>query len=244
MPNQFRLGVVCSLFNQIDKDRSTSVSAAELRVLLLGVRLDEDDLSTDRDVENVLESFDTTGDGRINQEEFIAGMTKLLDDLAEERRNRIKGSRATNSQVNIIKLTPHSYFCQKLTENAAADPILYNANLQVSDSSQQGLLVNNNTSNVSKSQSSQTTWLNYLQALSLVILGIVLMSAFAEPLITSVVGFATAAYLPNFSVSYLAIPLATNYRVAVQAFASSGNKSQNSISLTLSTVSSSLVQSK
>ncbi|KAG6419217.1 hypothetical protein SASPL_121433 [Salvia splendens] len=208
MPHQFRLGVVCSLFNQIDKDRSTSVSAAELRVLLLGVRLDEDDLSTDRDVENVLESFDTTGDGRINQEEFIAGMTKLLDDLAEERRNRIKGSRATNSQA--------------------------------SDPSQQGLLVNSNTSNVSKSQSSQTTWLNYLQALSLVILGIALMSAFAEPLITSVVGFATAAYLPNFSVSYLAIPLATNYRVAVQAFASSGNKSQNSISLTLSTLYSSV----
>ncbi|XP_057764343.1 sodium/calcium exchanger NCL2-like [Salvia miltiorrhiza] len=187
------------LFKQIDKDKSTSISAAELRVLLLGVRMDEGDLSTDRDVENILVSFDTTGDGRINQEEFVEGMTKLLADLAKERINRIKG---TNSQDN--------------------DPL------------QQGLLGGSNSSSGSRSQSAITTWLNYLKALSLVILGIALMCAFAEPLITSVVGFATAANLPNFSVSYLVIPLAMNYRVAVQTFASSRLKTQNSISLTLS----------
>lgn len=73
--------------------------------------MDEDDLSKDRDVENVLESFDTTGDGRINQEEFVTGMTKLLGDLAEERLNRIKGNRA-NSQVKKKQL--QSQFCQKM----------------------------------------------------------------------------------------------------------------------------------
>ncbi|KAG6392017.1 hypothetical protein SASPL_146219 [Salvia splendens] len=186
------------LFSQIDKDKSTSISAAELRVLLLGVRMDEGDLSTDRDVENILESFDTTGDGRINREEFVIGMTKLLNELAKERLDRIKKSRDN-------------------------DPL------------QQGLLGDSDNTNERRAgRSDLTTWLNYLKALSLVILGIALMLSFAEPLITSVVGFATAAHLPNFSVPYLAIPLATNYRVAVQAFTSSPRKTQNSISLTLS----------
>ncbi|KAL1537816.1 sodium/calcium exchanger NCL2-like [Salvia divinorum] len=186
------------LFSQIDRDRSTSVSAAELRVLLLGVRMDEGDFSTDRDVENILESFDTTGDGRINREEFVVGMTKLLNELAKERLNRIKKSRSSN------------------------DPL------------QQGLLDDSDSPNESTSRRDLITWLNYLKALSLVIFGIALMLSFAEPLITTVVGFATAANLPNFSVSYFAIPLAMNYRVAVQAFTSSRTKTQNSISLTLS----------
>lgn len=61
--------------------------------------MDEGDLSTDRDVETILESFDLTEDGHINQEEFIKGMNKILSEIAEERMNRIKGSRGSNSQV-------------------------------------------------------------------------------------------------------------------------------------------------
>lgn len=163
--------------------------------------MDEGDLSTDRDVENILESFDTTGDGRINREEFVVGMTKLLNELAKERLDRIKKSRDN-------------------------DPL------------QQSLLGDIDNTNERRGRSDLTTWLNYLKALSLVILGSALMLSFAEPLITSVVGFATAAHLPNFSVPYLAIPLAMNYRVAVQAFTSAPRKTQNSISLTLSAVSS------
>ncbi|KAH6761730.1 ATP synthase F1 complex assembly factor [Perilla frutescens var. hirtella] len=55
-----------------------------------------------------------------------------------------------------------------------------------------------------------------------------------EPLINSVVSFATATNLPNFSVGYLAIPLAMNYRVAVQTITLSRERSHKSISLTLS----------
>ncbi|KAH6829132.1 hypothetical protein C2S53_013280 [Perilla frutescens var. hirtella] len=189
------------LFHQIDKDNSTSISAAELRVLLLGVRMDEGDLSTDRDVEHILGSFDASEDGRINEEEFVQGMTKLLSEMAEERINRIKSSRS-HSQDN--------------------------------DQLQQGLLGNSSSTNTSRSPRPTNRWLNYLKAVFFVILGIVLLCAFAEPLINSVVSFATAANLPNFSVGYLAIPLAMNYRVAVQTIASSRQKSQKTISLTLS----------
>lgn len=66
------------------------MSAAELRVLLLGVRMDDDDLSTERDVENILASFDVSGDGRIDQAEFVRGMTQLVSDLSDQTPNRIK----------------------------------------------------------------------------------------------------------------------------------------------------------
>ncbi|KAL0407407.1 UNVERIFIED_CONTAM: Sodium/calcium exchanger NCL2 [Sesamum latifolium] len=66
------------LFNKINKNNDASISTAELRVLLLGVHMDDDDSSTDRNVENIMASLDTSADGRINQDEFIKGMTKFL----------------------------------------------------------------------------------------------------------------------------------------------------------------------
>ncbi|GER24467.1 RNA helicase family protein, partial [Striga asiatica] len=151
------------LFDRIDKDSSASVSALELRVLLLGLKLD-DDLSTERDVQNVLESFDVSGDGRITRDEFITGMTKLVYDLFDQTPGLVKVS----------------------------------------------------------------------GAFSFVIFGTVLLCALSEPLIKSVVGFSQASNLSSFSVSYLAIPFAMNYGVAVNSIASARQKSQKSISLTLS----------
>lgn len=127
-------------------------------------------------------------------------------------------------------------------KNAAV--LIYTVKFQDNDQLQEGLLTSSSSGNRSRNPSATNPWLNYLRAAFLVILGVVMLCVFAEPLIVTVAGFATAANLPNFSVSYLAIPLATNYRVAVQTFSSSTKKTQNSISLTLSAVSSSPLPSK
>ncbi|XP_011096402.1 uncharacterized protein LOC105175605 isoform X2 [Sesamum indicum] len=190
------------LFNKIDKDGSRSVSAAELRVLLLGVKMDDDDLSTDRDVENILESFDTSGDGRISQDEFIKGMTTLVSDISDQTPDRIKIGGGSNSQNN--------------------------------SQLQQGLLTNSTGTSTSKLQRVSNSWLNYSRALFFVIVGTVMLCALGEPLIKSVVAFSQAANLPSFCVSYLAIPFALNYGAAIQSIASARQKTQKSISLTLS----------
>ncbi|KAI3456191.1 hypothetical protein Pfo_012854 [Paulownia fortunei] len=187
------------LFNKIDKNNNASVSALELRVLLLGVKMDNDDLRTDRDIENILESFDTSGDGRINQDEFIRGMTKLVSDLSDQTPDFIKISGGSNSQNN--------------------------------SQLQQGLLAN---STRTSQKASINSWLNYFRAVFFVTVGTVMLCALSEPLIKSVVSFAQAANLSSFCVSYLAIPFAMNYGVAVQSIASSRQKTQKSISLTLS----------
>ncbi|KAL8523821.1 hypothetical protein ACS0TY_013697 [Phlomoides rotata] len=87
-----------ALFDRIDKDNNTFISAAELRVLLLGMKIDDDDdLAKARDIESVLVSFDTSGDGRINQEEFVKGMIILVIDLYDEK-DRAKKSGGSTSQ--------------------------------------------------------------------------------------------------------------------------------------------------
>lgn len=103
--------------------------------------------------------------------------------------------------------------------------------MQNSSELQQGLL------DKSTSTKARNLWWDLFMAAFYVILGTVMLCALAEPLINSVVAFAQAANLPSFSVSYLAIPFAMNYRVAVQSIASARQKTQKSISLTLSAVS-------
>ncbi|KAL0321274.1 UNVERIFIED_CONTAM: Sodium/calcium exchanger NCL2 [Sesamum radiatum] len=180
------------LFNKINKNNDASISTAELRVLLLGVHMDDDDSSTDRNVENIMASLDTSADGRINQDEFIKGMTKLVSDISNQ--------------------TPVS-------------------NSQNTNQATQGLL----TSSTQTSQTSNS-WLNYLRATYFLTVGTVMLCAFAEPLIRTVVDFAQAANLSSFSVSYMAIPFAMNYGVAVQSISSARQKTQKSISLTLSAI--------
>ncbi|KAI3456190.1 hypothetical protein Pfo_012853 [Paulownia fortunei] len=184
------------LFNKIDQNNNASISATELRVLLLGIKMDDDDLSTERDVENILESFDTSGDGRIDQDEFVNSMTKIVSDLCDQTPDRITMSGCSKSQ---------------------------------------GLLANGNGGkSTSTGRRASNSWPNYLRAFYFVTIGTVMLCALAQPLAKSVVTFAQAANLSSFWVSYLAVPFATNYGVAVQSITSARQKTQKSISLTLS----------
>lgn len=190
---------ILQLFNRLDKNKSTSISATELRVLLLGAKIDDDDqLSTDRNIENILASFDVSGDGLINQDEFVRGMTQLVSDFSNQNADSIKKGGGKNSQNT--------------------------------SQAQQGLLSNAS----STSQTTSNSWLTIFNATFLIIFGIFMLCVLSEPLIKSVVGFAQAANLSSFSVSYLVIPFAMNYGAAVQSIASARQKTQKSISLTIS----------
>lgn len=79
-----------------------SVSATELRVLFLGLRSDND-LSTDKDVEDIMESFDITGDAGINRDEFVTKMTKLVNDLSNTTRGpKLQNAVSSNTKVNSL----------------------------------------------------------------------------------------------------------------------------------------------
>lgn len=191
------------LFSKIDKNNNASVSATELRVLLMGVNIDdEDDLDTNRDIESILKSFDTDGNERINQDEFIKGMTKLVSDLSDHTPDFIKFIKGNNSQDK-------SQVQEGLLSNPPTKP-------------RTSLPIN--------------SLFNYAKAFFFVTIGIVMLCALSEPLIKSVVIFSQVANFNSFIVSYLAIPFAMNYGVAVNSLASARQKSKKSISLTLSAI--------
>ncbi|XP_073312721.1 sodium/calcium exchanger NCL2-like [Primulina huaijiensis] len=190
---------ILQLFNRVDKNKSASISAAELRVLLLGAKIDDsDDLTTDRNIENILASFDVSGDGLINRDEFVKGMAQLVSKISNQDADSIKKGGGKNSQNT--------------------------------SQTQQGQL----SKASSTSQRTSNSWLTIFKATLWIILGTFMLCALSEPLIKSVVSFAQAANLSSFSVSYLVIPFALNYGVAVQSIASARQKTQKSISLTLS----------
>ncbi|CAA2934625.1 sodium calcium exchanger NCL2-like [Olea europaea subsp. europaea] len=190
---------------EVDRNRNGSVSEAELRVFFLGLKLNDDDLSTEKDVEDIMESFDITGDAGINRDEFVTVMTKLVNDFSE----KTPGPKHRNAVSSNTKNTSEA---------------------------QQSLLANNTSTTATPSTTASNVWVKFLTAAFFLIFGSGMLLVLAQPLITSVVSFSEAVNLSSFAVSYLAIPLAMNYRVAVSSIGSASRKSQRSISLTLSSL--------
>lgn len=78
--------------------------------------------------------------------------------------------------------------------------------------------------------------LAWMKAISLVVLGIVLLGVVAEPLIHSVQNLSTAASIPSFFIAFIFVPLASNARIAISAISEARRKKQNITSLTFSEV--------
>ncbi|CAL5411361.1 unnamed protein product [Camellia sinensis] len=68
------------LFHQIDKDKNAYISQGELRVLVLGIQLEEVGFNTDEFVEKVIAAFDTSGDAQIDEQEFVKGLLKYISE--------------------------------------------------------------------------------------------------------------------------------------------------------------------
>lgn len=91
-------------------------------------------------------------------------------------------------------------------------------------------LLHNKTTSVDKSLFA------WLKALAPLLLGVVMLSFLAEPLIDSVQNFSKAAELPSFFVAFVLVPLATNARVATSTIKAANNKKPRTTSLTFSEV--------
>ncbi|KAH6795384.1 hypothetical protein C2S51_036370 [Perilla frutescens var. frutescens] len=87
------------LFNKIAKDNNASVTAAEVRGLFLGVHMDDENTSTDLDLDNITTYFDTSADGVINRDEFIKGMTNLAFNLLDQNPAQTTKGGGNNSQI-------------------------------------------------------------------------------------------------------------------------------------------------
>lgn len=66
------------LFNAIDENGDGHLSHAELRALVVGIRLEEINLEENDAIAKVLKDFDTSSDDQVDLKEFIAGIEKWL----------------------------------------------------------------------------------------------------------------------------------------------------------------------
>lgn len=96
----------------MDKNKDGYIGPAELRVLVLGIRLEEEEAlgSNTKDfVDKVMEAFDTSEDARIDEAEFVNAMVKYISDAGQSSKadkvpkgfNRF----GRNAKVNQTKLS-------------------------------------------------------------------------------------------------------------------------------------------
>ena len=77
------------LFEETDLDGDNCISPAEIKELLLGIRFRKPHLINKEDaVLDVLGQFDIDGDGTITKDEFIAGISKWLDETKKGLHDR------------------------------------------------------------------------------------------------------------------------------------------------------------
>ncbi|XP_048130101.1 sodium/calcium exchanger NCL2-like isoform X2 [Rhodamnia argentea] len=81
----------------------------------------------------------------------------------------------------------------------------------------------------------KSSWI-WVKSISLLLLGVIIVSVLAEPLISSVQSFSTSAGIPSFFVSFILVPLATNARGATAAIKACRHKKARTTSLTFSEI--------
>ncbi|CAN1249040.1 Sodium/calcium exchanger NCL [Linum perenne] len=72
--------VIRKLFGTVDQDKDNYVSASELKALIIGITFEEVDFDRDDAVSKLMSDFDTSLDAKIDENEFIHGITKWLNE--------------------------------------------------------------------------------------------------------------------------------------------------------------------
>ncbi|KAI3939552.1 hypothetical protein MKX01_038507 [Papaver californicum] len=74
------LDVIKKLFGSLDLNDDNTLSIQELRALVIGIRFEEIEFDKEDAVLKVLSDFDTSRDGCVDEDEFVKGILKWLDD--------------------------------------------------------------------------------------------------------------------------------------------------------------------
>ncbi|KAK9085455.1 hypothetical protein Sjap_025866 [Stephania japonica] len=200
------IDAIRKLFQKLDNDSDERLSPEELRALILGIRFIEIDFDEEDAVGKVLKDFDTSGDSFVDQDEFINGISKWLDEAKRSVPALIDVGSNTTEFINDF----HSK--TKKEHNL------------LGNHSEEG------EGSVGKSR-----WTT-IKAVLMLLLGTAISAAFADPLVGAVGNFSSATRIPSFFISFIVLPLATNSSEAVSALIFAKRKKQRTASLTFSEI--------
>ncbi|KAK4796665.1 hypothetical protein SAY86_028991 [Trapa natans] len=196
--------MVKKLFNSIDEDKDGSLSAAELKALIIGINFEEIDFDEDDAVSKIIADFDRSNNSKLELGEFIDGVKRWL-------------GRAVNGKGSIANLGT-----MKFLDSALDQTRREHASLIAGDQSDEA-----------SEGADNSKWIS-LKATLLLVLGTVIAAIFADPLVDAVDNFSDATSIPTFFISFIALPLATNSSEAVSAIIFASRKKKRTASLTFS----------
>ncbi|KAB2095713.1 hypothetical protein ES319_A01G058600v1 [Gossypium barbadense] len=198
--------IIRKLFETIDENHDGGLSPSELRALITGIRFEEIDLDQDDAVSKVIADFDTSRDNLVQEDEFVEGITKWINEAKQT------GGAYLESNTGTFKFIDH-FHQQRKREHALLG------------SEEQSDEVVENVEN--------PRWIS-IKAVLMLLLGTLIAAAFADPLVDAVDNFSEATSIPSFFISFIALPLATNSSEAVSAIIFASRKKQRTASLTFS----------
>ncbi|CAI0441010.1 unnamed protein product [Linum tenue] len=202
--------VIRKLFGTIDQDKDNYVSAAELKALIIGITFEEINFDRDDAVAKVMSDFDSSLDAKIDENEFVHGITKWLNEA-----KRAGSGTAPDAGPRTMKFI-NDYHMQTKREHT-----LLGAEQETEQSDEVIEEVEN------------PRWISF-KAVLMLMLGTAIAGAFADPLVDAVDNFSAATSIPTFFISFIALPLATNSSEAVSAIIFATRKKFRTASLTFS----------
>ncbi|GMJ05032.1 Na+/Ca2+ exchanger [Hibiscus trionum] len=150
--------------------------------------------------------FDTSFDSLVQEEEFVKGLTKWINEAKQTGGAYLEPTAGTFKFID--------RFHQETRREHA-------------------LLGSEEQSDEVVEHVENPRWIS-LKAVLLLLLGTLIAAAFADPLVGAVDNFSTATSIPSFFISFIALPLATNSSEAVSAIIFATRKKQRTASLTFS----------
>ncbi|XVE88151.1 hypothetical protein DITRI_Ditri19aG0045100 [Diplodiscus trichospermus] len=119
-----------------------------------------------------------------------------------------------------------------VNDNAQGENRLFRSRAKKNNEENQSLLPAKKGSEVRKG--TDKPWWNYIKAAFLITLGTAITALLTSPLMTTLVDFSTSINISSFLVSYVVIPLALSFRLALRTISSARQKTEKAASLTFS----------
>ncbi|XP_022733179.1 sodium/calcium exchanger NCL-like [Durio zibethinus] len=198
--------IIIKLFETIDENHDGALSLSELKALIIGIRFEEIDLDKDDAVKKVMADFDTSRDSFVQEDEFVKGITKWINEAKQT------GGAYLESNSGTFKILDRFHQQTKREHDLLGSE-------EQSDEVVEGVV--------------NPRWISF-KAVLMLLLGTIIAAAFADPLVDAVDNFSDATSIPSFFISFIALPLATNSSEAVSAIIFSSRKKQRTASLTFS----------
>ncbi|WKA12028.1 hypothetical protein VitviT2T_029466 [Vitis vinifera] len=138
------------LFEETDLDGDDYISPAEIKELLLGIRFRKPHLINKEDaVLDVLGQFDIDGDGTITKDEFIAGISKWLDETKKGLHDRSY----SNNSLKDLQQVLRPWILKRRNEKEMKEKLMSGILRHVQNSGLGSLLKEDNTPDIANIKS-------------------------------------------------------------------------------------------